>query len=344
MSIPPYENDDPWQLRPAEAVAQQPQQPALQVGTIEGIEPLDIQLGVFPKKTVPDALHDAMFGQPDPSRAEIEAAGGDPAAVPPMHTYAILDAAKVTNLPELLENSGLEHRCLFKGEAYDELRDVAPWIVQLEDGNHFTRSLFTRSDAPWHLRDTELGIYIRSRDTLEEIWRHFRKFARVKMPEKGWIFFRYYDPSVLDAIIESRESLHHGCFGFMRPFHSIVYRNEKSEENLTVCLLNGQKCDVPVNPDGLLVAILDVLKVKKIGKDATKLAADIDPANIEAAFQAIIRWLNIGFDNLNQLRTIVERDRDMGYRLCEHRRVHDIVKQHGASYDAYLKIKRLNHE
>lgn len=65
----------------------------LHIETIEGVEPLDTQIGVFPKKTVPDALHDALFGQPDPTAAVVEAAGGDAAL--PIQTYAILEAAKV---------------------------------------------------------------------------------------------------------------------------------------------------------------------------------------------------------------------------------------------------------
>lgn len=201
MSIPPHDDDDPWQLPAADAGAQQPEQPPLRVETIEDIDPLDIQLGVFPKKAVPDALHDAMFGQPDPSPAEIETSGGDPASVPLMHTYAILDAAKVTNLPEFLENSGLEHRCLFKGDAYDELKDVAPWIVQLEDDNSFTRNLFTRSDAPWHLWDTEPGIYFRSRGTLDEMWRHFRKFTRAQDKRGKWFYIRFYESAYLAAYL-----------------------------------------------------------------------------------------------------------------------------------------------
>lgn len=112
--------DDPWQLPPDtppprdDAAA-----PLLRIEMIEGVQPLGAQLGVFPKKTVPDKLLDALFGQPAPTEAETAAAGGNPAAVPPMQTYAILDAAKVTNLPELMERSGLEHRCLFKGKAFD---------------------------------------------------------------------------------------------------------------------------------------------------------------------------------------------------------------------------------
>ncbi|MEP3347738.1 MAG: DUF4123 domain-containing protein [Litoreibacter sp.] len=183
--------DDYWtqQYSPPET----PSEPHLNIETIEGVEPLDAQFGVVEPKTVPDALYGPLFGQPEPREAELEQAGGDPAAVPPMHTYAILDAAKVGGLPELLAASGLEHSCLFKGEAFEELAEVAPWIVQLEDGNSFTRNLFTRSDAPWHLCDKEPGIYLRSRGTLDETWRHFRKFTKVKSSDETRAIFRFWD-------------------------------------------------------------------------------------------------------------------------------------------------------
>lgn len=88
------------------------------ISEIPNVEPLDAQLGAFPKKTVPDALHDAFWSQPQANTSELEMAGGDPIKVPPIQTYAVLDAAKVINLPEFLENSGLEYRCLFKGDTY----------------------------------------------------------------------------------------------------------------------------------------------------------------------------------------------------------------------------------
>jgi len=196
---------DPWLDASASptAGARDATPAGLQISTIESIEPLDAQLGAAVKKTVPDALRDALFGQPEPSPAEIEAAGGDPAAVPPMRTYAILDAAKAVNLPEMLEDSDLEHLCLFKGKAYDDLKNVAPWIVQLEDGNTFTRNLFTRSDACWHLWDNEPGIYVRSRAPLDEMWRHFRTFTRVQDESGRWNYLRFWEPSHMDAYLEA---------------------------------------------------------------------------------------------------------------------------------------------
>lgn len=205
MSVrPDQRRNDPWVPSSGDILAAsvEPEQPVLRIETIEGVEPLDAQVGTFPKKTIPDALHDALFGQPSPTAAEIKAVGGDPAVVPPMQTYAILDAAKLTNLPDLLERSGLEHRCLFKGAAYDELKTVAPWIVRLENGNSFTRNLFTRSDAHWHLWNQELGIFFRSRGSLGDMWKHFRKFTKVRDEGGRWFYFRFWEPTFIEASLD----------------------------------------------------------------------------------------------------------------------------------------------
>lgn len=189
--------EDPWLDTTALQVgaASEAAPTGLQIATIEHVVPLDTQLGAAVKKTVPDALQDVLFGQPALTAAEIDAAGGNASKVPPMRTYAILDAAKITNLTELLEDSLLEHRCLFKGKAYDDLKNVAPWIMRLEDGNTFTRNLFTRSDAYWHLWDNQPGIYIRSRASLDDMWRHFRKFTKLQDEAGKWLYFRFWDPA-----------------------------------------------------------------------------------------------------------------------------------------------------
>lgn len=119
------EDNDPWQPEALQPAPAPDAGPPLSVGTIADVEPLDDQFGVHPPRTVPDALHAPLFGQPEPTRAEI-ATHGDRDKVPPMRTYAILDAAKVFGLAETLAASGLDHRCLFKGAAFAELKDVAP--------------------------------------------------------------------------------------------------------------------------------------------------------------------------------------------------------------------------
>ncbi len=167
-----------------------------------GIVPLDEQVGVEVPETVPNALSAPLFGQPEPTETESAAAGGDRASVPSLQTYAILDAAKIEGLPEMLEASGLEHRCLFKGSAFDELQDVAPWLVRLEKDSAFTRNLFTRGDAPWHLWDREPGLYVRSRAAMNELWAHFRKFTKVQDEHGRWIYFRFWEPDIASVHLD----------------------------------------------------------------------------------------------------------------------------------------------
>lgn len=136
--------------------------------------------------------------------------------------YALLDAAKVFGLPERLAASGLEHRCLFIGQALTDFADVAPWLIRLEPDAPFTRSLFVTGDAPWQLWDKEPGIVMRSPAGLDELWRHFRKFVKIRGPEGAWLYFRFWDGRMLrttvDAIGKDAETLFpadliHGVMG-----------------------------------------------------------------------------------------------------------------------------------
>ncbi len=199
--------DTSGRSRPAASV-----QESLTVETLENIAPLDDQFGAAKPKTVPEVLFEPLFGQPDQPEAQGTI----------LHTYAILDAAKVINLVETLEMSGLDHRCLFKGKAEDDLKNVAPWLVKLKEGERFTRTLFTKdaSDAPWHLWDKEPGIYIRSPASLDALWQHFRKFTRVQAKTGKWFFLRFYDPSFLPAYLGAMDPKKQRLF--MGPAEAII--------------------------------------------------------------------------------------------------------------------------
>ena len=193
---------DPWQMSTAASSSNDHEDDIFRAETIENVIPLDRQIGIVEKKTAPPVLQHVLFGQPE----SIERADDSRELDPPMLTYAVLDANKVANLRDMLETSGLEHRCLFTGNAYDELKDGAPWIVRLEEGNRFTRNLFTRSDTPWHLWDSEPGIYIRSRATLDDLWRHLRKFTRIQDEAGNWFYQRFWEPHALMVYAESETS------------------------------------------------------------------------------------------------------------------------------------------
>lgn len=155
--------------------------PWLSVDPLGLVMPLDAQFGVHPRKTLPDILRPILFPPADTAA--------------PRRTYAILDAAGLTQLPERLATSGLTHRCLFTGEALAELGDAAPWLVELRDDHAFTRALMTTQKANgfW---ERELGVYIRSAMPFDRLWSHLRKFTRLQDAAGKWLYFRYWSPPV----------------------------------------------------------------------------------------------------------------------------------------------------
>lgn len=177
----------------------------LRTHSIDNIELLDDQFGIDPKRPVPDALTDELFGEPAPTKADLAAAGGDADKVPPMNTFAVLDAANVINLPELLANSGLDHECMFIGEAKDELGDVAPWIVHLKSDTALTRNIFTTGKAPWQLWDKNPGMVLRARATCSEMQKHFRKILKVQDDTGKWFYFRFWEGTALLTVAQASE-------------------------------------------------------------------------------------------------------------------------------------------
>ncbi|OKH87847.1 DUF4123 domain-containing protein [Thalassospira sp. TSL5-1] len=170
----------------------------LVVEEIEDIEPLDGQRGVWPVKFVPDVLLEPLFGQPEPTEFEITHYGSAE-AVPPMKTYAILDAAKFQFGLSEFEECDMPFRCLFKGDAAEELKDAAPYLFELEQNKPFTRRLFTHIPdmselmTTVHLWHKEPGIYIRSRLDFDVLWRHFRKFTRIQGAKGNWFLWRFWE-------------------------------------------------------------------------------------------------------------------------------------------------------
>lgn len=130
-------------------------------------------------------LRALLFGQPD---------SGDR-----LRTYLIVDASlrkKITGLFDL-DSLDVPVRCLFKGDAAEDLKEVAPYLIDMtlpggtsDDAGGvpvFVRNFFAKH---W---DKGTGIIVRSSADMEEIWRHFRKFTRYTGPDRKTYFFRFWE-------------------------------------------------------------------------------------------------------------------------------------------------------
>jgi len=116
-----------------------------------------------------------------------------------MNTYAILDSTvwgkQGQDLSVELENSGLEWKCLFKGQAEEDNKDAAPYLVNISWENFdpdnaipFHRALIEKY---W---ETNIGIFFRSTASLDDLWGEFRKFTRIKDTDGKWFYLRFWEP------------------------------------------------------------------------------------------------------------------------------------------------------
>lgn len=165
------------------------------------VEPLKRQIGVWPKRNVPDKLDEPLFGE------------GDEAA------YALLDAACLVGLPQILEASGLPHCCLFKGAAREALAEVAPWLVALTPDSALAREMFTTGKSIWATGTRHPAIFLRTTASLDSLSRHLRRFVRLKDEAGHWSFFRFWDSAVLGGYLElqAQEGTSSLCRSFLSP-------------------------------------------------------------------------------------------------------------------------------
>lgn len=204
-----------WHLHPDRPVVLGPMRPRrsrnldapvdwadwLEVDDSLRVTPLDAQFGRPTKKTVPDALRDLLFGEPAPSDAERLRFGAD---MPPMGTYAVLDAAKLPYLlPGFIAASGLRHASLFQGTAQEDLGERAPYLVELTAHSDLTRRLFTGPPDRTGLWQKELGIFLRSRAGFDALRGHLRKFTYVHDKEGKMWFLRFWDGRIVGDLLRA---------------------------------------------------------------------------------------------------------------------------------------------
>ncbi|MBS1792236.1 MAG: DUF4123 domain-containing protein [Acidobacteria bacterium] len=129
-------------------------------------------------------------------------------------TFALLDGAAFESLPQSLYETGARAVCLYRGELAADVAEVAPYLVELHPADAFTRRLL--GEKPGAHR----GIFARSRYSLTDARRHFRKFLTVYDESGNPLLFRFYDPRVLTRFLptcdrEGLDSLFSGIRSFV---------------------------------------------------------------------------------------------------------------------------------
>lgn len=109
--------------------------------------------------------------------------------------YAVLDACDEPCVPLLVEGLGdALSVSLYRSEAEEEYSDIAPYLVRVSDARLLEWIIQFSVTEGW-------GIFIMTTLPLEVLRTHLRKFLKVRDPEGKHLYFRFYDPRVLEMFL-----------------------------------------------------------------------------------------------------------------------------------------------
>ena len=108
-----------------------------------------------------------------------------------MAVFAILDGAQDERIHAAVDGTFLPKDCLYSGDLPWQLQMTAPYLVQLEREDRFTRYLI---DKGW---GNSWATFLRTETGIKQLRRHLREFLRVRDEAGRRLIFRYYDPRVL---------------------------------------------------------------------------------------------------------------------------------------------------
>lgn len=135
--------------------------------------------------------------------------------------YMIVDAAQSQAIyPKLLEHD-YTYSCLFETtQSSAGLTKVAPYLIRLKAGDDLSQWCINEG---WH---NHWGILFSvANKNLAQLRIHFKRLNFVKTEEGKKLFFRYYDPRVLDAFLstclpDERDFAFKNIDSFWLPFES----------------------------------------------------------------------------------------------------------------------------
>ena len=117
--------------------------------------------------------------------------------------FVLIDAAGLPRGAEGLPHAIFsEIECLFVGDLADELIDVAPYLgrlARLDDAAERAMAALFKADAAILALSTDASLLF------SQLHRHLRKFNVVYAPDGAPLFFRYYDPRIVQDVLHTLE-------------------------------------------------------------------------------------------------------------------------------------------
>ena len=109
--------------------------------------------------------------------------------------FALLDAARTDEVLAKLAKAEAQYESLFRGRKEEPLFDVSPFLVVCKAETELFGWL--TSDG-W---GQSVGVFFTSADSFSNLFTHFQKFLMVKEEGGDELYFRFYDPRVLQVYL-----------------------------------------------------------------------------------------------------------------------------------------------
>ena len=110
--------------------------------------------------------------------------------------YFVLDAARIGRMLNDVMDFDLNIHSLYKYRSEEALADVAPYLIDVKNQLEFLSWYFEKG---W---GDSWGIFINSSENFENIFKHLRKFLIVQDEKGEELYFRFYDPRVLNDFFD----------------------------------------------------------------------------------------------------------------------------------------------
>ncbi|MGK3990618.1 DUF4123 domain-containing protein [Sorangium sp. So ce136] len=111
--------------------------------------------------------------------------------------YAVLDAARGPQVLKLVRASSDEARSLYNGRRGEQLATVAPYLVRMPTGSRQLEALLREGwGQSW-------GVLVACDSPFDDLRRHLRRFLVVQTEERQALYFRFYDPRILEPFLNT---------------------------------------------------------------------------------------------------------------------------------------------
>jgi hypothetical protein len=146
-------------------------------------------IAIYPSDPA-DSLEEALAGELQKVCADKE-----------LHPYLLLDASRSPEIRFVLQTLSDDALCLFDGAAFEDLAEVAPWLVPLSVHNDDVLSWFMDEGY-----GNDWGLFLLAGHASRRVKTSLKRSIRVSDETGKEMYFKYYRPSVFNTYVPLMEA------------------------------------------------------------------------------------------------------------------------------------------